>query len=118
MKDILVYPAVSGKAGAYAAGYLESHGIPMIRHPSPEITHLLLDVPCREIPEGLLDRLPEDLCIVGGNLDDPLLSGRQRIDLLKYDWYLAKNAAITADCAPCRSPQGIWTPCFQAQQSW
>lgn len=96
MKDILVYPAVSGKAGQYAARYLEAHGIQTIGHPSPEITHLLLDVPSREIPGGLLERLPEDVCVVGGNLELP---DHQTIDLLRNEWYLSKNAAITAECA-------------------
>ena len=96
MKNILVYPAISGKAGAYAAGYLEQHGVSVIGHPSPEITHLLLDVPSREIPGGLLERLPEEVCVVGGNL---ALADHQTLDLLKNEWYLAKNAAITAECA-------------------
>lgn len=99
MMDILVYPAVSGKAGLYAAAYLESHGIQTIRHPSPEITHLLLDVPCREIPPELLERLPEDVCITGGNLDDPQFCSYRKLDLLKNEWYLCKNAAITAECS-------------------
>lgn len=96
MKDILVYTSISGKVGQYAAGYLHEHRIPTISHPSPEITHLLLDVPSREIPGGLLERLPEDVCVVGGNLELP---DHRVIDLLKKEWYLAKNAAITAECA-------------------
>jgi len=96
MKNILVYPAISGRAGTYAAGYLEHHGVPVIRHPSPEITHLLLDVPSREIPGGLLERLPENVYVVGGNLS---LTDHRTLDLLKNEWYLAKNAAITAECA-------------------
>ena len=99
MEDILVYPAVSGKAGHYAVGYLKSHGIPLIGHPSPDITHLLLDVPSREIPENLLEQLPEQICVVGGNLDIPPLFGYRKLDMLKNQWYLAKNAAITAECA-------------------
>lgn len=96
MKDILVYPGFSGKAGEYAAAFLASRGISTIDHPSPDITHLLLDVPSREIPGGLLERLPEDVCVVGGNLELP---DRRTIDLLKNEWYLAGNAAITAECA-------------------
>ena len=96
MKDILVYPGFSGKAGEYAAAFLASRGISLIDHPSPDITHLLLDVPSREIPGGLLERLPEDVGVVGGNLDLP---EHRTIDLLKSEWYLARNAAITAECA-------------------
>ena len=96
MKDILVYPAVSGRAGVFAMQYLEALGIRTIFHPAPEITHLLLDVPSRELPEGLLERLPEDVCVVGGNLELP---EHRTLDLLKNEWYLARNAAITAECA-------------------
>ena len=30
-----------------------------------------------------MERLPESICVVGGNLDVPSLSGHQKIDLLK-----------------------------------
>lgn len=99
MADILVYTAGRGGAAPFAAKYLNKNGIPTVNHPMPEITHLLLDVPCREIPAGLLERLPENITVVGGNLDRAELEGYSKLDLLTHDGYLAKNAAITADCA-------------------
>lgn len=99
MADILVYTAGSGESAACAAEQLKRRGISLVHHPTPDVTHLLLDVPSREIPTGLLDRLPERICIVGGNLNRPELDRYQKIDLLKQEEYLARNAAITADCA-------------------
>lgn len=99
MAEILVYTAGCGGAAPFAAKHLKRMGIRLVEHPTPEVTHLLLDVPCREIPAGLLDRLPEDLIAVGGNLDRPELEGYRKLDLLKNEEYLAENAAITADCA-------------------
>jgi len=99
MKDILVYPAFSSDVGKYVTEYLKAHKIPVIDHLSPEITHLLLDVPTREVPENLLERLPEDVCVMGGNLDVLPANSHKHIDLLKNEWYLARNAAITAECA-------------------
>jgi dipicolinate synthase subunit A len=47
----------------------------------------------------LLRRLPNSVTIIGGNLNLPYLSNYQKIDLLDNALYLAKNAAITAECA-------------------
>ena len=52
MAQILVYTAGCGGATPYAAAALRKAGIPLVDHPTPDATHLLLDVPCREIPEG------------------------------------------------------------------
>lgn len=99
MKHILVYPASDGNAIAYAAEYLSKYNIPLIENPNPEVTHLLLDVPTKTIPDELLDQLPESITIAGGNLTHPKLNRYSKIDLLQNEDYLAKNAAITADCA-------------------
>ena len=99
MADILVYPAGSGSAAVFAAEQLKKHRIQLIEHPSPDVTHLLLDVPCREIPGELLRQLPESITVAGGNLSRPELEGCRKLDLLQDNFYLAKNAAITADCA-------------------
>ena len=96
MEHILVYPAGTGKSVRYAANYLKEYSIPLADHPAPEVTHLLLDVPTKELPWDLLDRLPESVTIVGGNLSVPEYLV---MDLLKNEEYLAKNAAITAHCA-------------------
>lgn len=99
MAQILVYTAGRGGAAPYAAAALRKAGIPLVDHPTPDATHLLLDVPCREIPEGLLERLPENITVAGGNLTHRALDGYRKLDFLKNEGYLAKNAAITADCA-------------------
>lgn len=96
MKNMLVFPAGTGKSVCYAAHYLQKNGIPLVDHPTPDVTHLLLDVPTKEFPRNLLEELPESVTIVGGNLS---VSGYSAIDLLKNQQYLAKNAAITAHCA-------------------
>lgn len=99
MSNILVYSAAHGNAAQFAVQHLTKRGIHIVDHPTPEISNLLLDVPARDIPDGLLDRLPENITVVGGNLDRPALEAYRKIDLLKHEGYLAKNAAITADCA-------------------
>jgi len=99
MAEILVYTAGCSGAAPYAAKALRRAGIPLVDHLTPDATHLLLDVPSREIPKGLLDRLPENITVVGGNLTDPSLDGYRKLDLLKNEEYLAQNASITADCA-------------------
>lgn len=108
MEQICLYP-VGSSAGCRAGVRLLSRaGIRIVDHPSPELTHLLLDVPAfladgrlrggGEI-EGILEMLPEDVCIIGGQLQHPALAGYEIMDLLKDEEYLAGNAAITADCA-------------------
>ena len=99
MKEILVYSAAIGGAAPHTEHHLKRLGIPLVHHPTPDVTHLLLDVPSRDIPDGLLERLPETVCIVGGNLDQTVPQGYRALDLLKHEAYLAQNAAITADCA-------------------
>lgn len=104
----LIYPAGSTSACHYAADILKQCGFPLTDHPTPEITHLLLDVPSfqpdgrlrgGEDPAALLSMLPQTLTVVGGNLDHPALTSFRVMDLLKDAYYLAQNAAITADCA-------------------
>ena len=108
MKPMLIYPAAATEAVRYAVLNLHKEGICTIDHPAPEITHLLLDVPSFASDgkprngtklETILERIPPDVTVVGGNLDHPALSGYKVMDLLKDEYYLAQNAAITADCA-------------------
>ena len=108
MKNMLLYPVGTTEACHYAARYLDRAGIPLTDHPSPEVTHLLLDVPSFG-PDGtlrgggdlhsLLRMLPPDISVAGGNLQHPALEVKNRIDLLQDPYYLARNAAITAECA-------------------
>lgn len=108
MPHTLIYPAGSTAACTYASEILQTLGLPKTDHPTPEITHLLLDVPSF-LPNGqlrngddiqlLLSMLPEKITIVGGNLQHPALEGYRKLDLLQDADYLAENAAITAHCA-------------------
>lgn len=108
MANVLIYPAGSTGACHYAAGFLHKQRFPLVDHPTPEVTHLLLDVPSFS-PDGrlrgggtlenLTDMLPPDITVIGGNLNHPALKSHAVVDLLQDERYLAANAAITADCA-------------------
>lgn len=87
----------------HAANYLREFGIPVTEKWAPDVTHLLLPVPSFPSGDGYLahylGRLPEDIIICGGNLHTPLLDEYRSVDFLQDPYYLASNAAITADCA-------------------
>ena len=108
MKSTLIFPAGTSEAIRFAAGQLHKKGIPLIDHPSPEITHLLLDVPSFDadgnLQDGrklhtLLERVPENVTVIGGGLKNPDLANYHTLDLLQNEDYLCPNAAITAECA-------------------
>lgn len=108
MSNMLLYPIGCTPACNYAAAQLVRCSIPLADHPSPEVTHLLLDVPSFSSPgklrcglplQGLLETLPESITVIGGGLEEASLSPYRTVDLLKDDTYLAENAAITAECA-------------------
>lgn len=105
---MVLYPVGSTKASEICSSILQKKGITIVDHPTPEITHLLLDVPSFSadgcLRDGgsigrLLPMLPEAVSIIGGNLKHPALVKYRCIDLLKDEIYLAHNAAITADCS-------------------
>lgn len=108
MQTICVFPVGKTDACRFCAGFWENAGAVLIDHPSPDVTHLLLDAPSfsgdgslrggGEIEE-LLRMLPSGITVVGGNLRHPALAGYKTMDLLQDAGYLAENAAITADCA-------------------
>ncbi len=104
MNSRLIYPIGTTPACRYAADCLRQAGIPLTDHPSPEVTHLLLDVPSfgpgrGEQMERILRMLPHDVAVVGGNLDQSPVDIPSPMDLLQDSEYVAENAAITADCA-------------------
>ena len=101
MKKMLLYPIGTGESCRYASVFLKCSGVSLIDHPSPEITHLLLDVPSFGSADltGLLRMLPGKIAIIGGNLSQAIGQDYSRIDLLQDPVFLAKNAAITAECA-------------------
>ncbi len=130
MEDILVFPAGSTVACQHAARYLNTQGLSLIDHPSPEITHLLLDVPSFAADGSLrgggaldilLERLPQSICVIGGNLNHPGLEGYSRIDLLQDTQYAAENASITAQCAlqvAAEHMEIVWKGCPALVIGW
>ena len=91
-----------------AAEALKSRGYGVVDRPCESVTHLLLPVPSFEEGgrlkgggdlDALLEQLPKNITIVGGNLDPDRFQGYRLMDLLKDPTYLARNAAITAYCA-------------------
>lgn len=102
MKQRLFFTVENQKAVTFAARELEKRGVNIAARPSPDVTHLLLSVPCRMTGSELnsvLAKLPQDITVLGGFLDQPELEGYRCIDLLKDERYLAQNARITAFCA-------------------
>lgn len=105
---MLFYTAGHTPALAHSIALLKEAGIPFCDTPDLAATHLLLPVPSFG-PDGLLrgggdievllPQLSKQICIVGGNLNCPLLAGYQVVDLLRDPAYLAENAGITAHCA-------------------
>ena len=101
------YTAGYSAALSYAINLLKKENCTILSQPEGA-THLLLPVPSFE-PDGklkgggdlklLLEKLPKDITILGGNLNRPELSQYPTADFLKDPMYLAENAAITAHCA-------------------
>ena len=87
----------------HAARYLSELGIHVTQKCAPDITHLLLPVPSFSAGDAYLAHylaeLPDDVIIAGGNLHSALLEHYRCVDFLRDTWYLAQNAAITAECA-------------------
>ncbi len=86
----------------YAARYLADLGIAVTDKCAPDVTHVLLPVPSfsggDEYLAHLLTKLPDDVILSGGNLHSPLIEGYRSVDFLQDPYYLADNAAITAQC--------------------
>lgn len=103
MRTKLLFPVGTSESCRFAGSFLSEKGFLLTDHPSPEVTHLLLDIPGfqgndRELQE-LLRMLPKNTTVVGGILDQDYLADHRRAELLKDPLFLAKNAAITAECA-------------------
>ena len=108
MNNTVFHFSGSTAALRYAEQYLSDRGYTVSTEPSPAVTHLLLPVPSFD-PGGIikggghiedtLRLLPENITVIGGNLQNFALSAKKCIDLLQDPLYLAENAAITADCA-------------------
>ena len=107
MQPCRIYLSGYTPALAFAAKELTARGFA----PTADLTsatHLLLPVPSFDTdgtikgggkPERVLERLPKDAEIIGGNLDRPEFGEYRTFDLLKDPFYCAENAHITACCA-------------------
>ena len=87
----------------HAGNFLSELGFCVTGKCAPDVTHVLLPVP--SFPNGdeylahYLTELPDDVIISGGNLRSPLLEHYRSVDFLQDPYYLAENAALTAECA-------------------
>ena len=130
MNGIYILPAGYTAALRHACSYLTDRGFQILNDTAPDVTHLLLPVPSFEpdgrirgggILEHILTDLPKDITVVGGNLQHPALAGYHKLDLLQDAEYVAKNAAITADCAirlAARELPIIWEDCRVLILGW
>lgn len=91
-------------AMTYVRRHLLRLGYDVTDTPGWNTGHLILDIPTfrpgftRLELDTLLSSLPGKAVIWGGNLDDSATE-RAAVDLLRDERYLARNGAITADCA-------------------
>ena len=108
MEEKLILVAGSTPGTQIAADYLKYLGLTVTNSPCSAVRYLLLDTPAFG-PEGrlrgggsvetLLQELPRDILVCGGNLNHPALDGYEAVDFLKDESYLCENAYITAECA-------------------
>lgn len=108
MNDLTFLIGVDTPALGYTKAFLEANGCRIASEPTPDVTHLVLNVPTFS-PDGsliggsdlsdILSKLPDDVTVIGGNLNVPILQSHCTQDLLQNEAYLAENAAITAECA-------------------
>lgn len=101
-KESICCPGIN-EALRYCARYLSDLGLIVTDLPTPDTSCLILPVPSftvhKAAAEEILSSLPGGITICGGNMDHPLLAGHHVVDFLQDPYYLADNAAITADCA-------------------
>lgn len=107
MQNLCIYPAGHTAALTFARQALAEAGYPLTDKPQ-KATHLLLPVPSFDTDgcikggapvQELLQKLPRDITVIGGNLNHPALSTYKTIDLLRDPLYTAQNAHLTAICA-------------------
>lgn len=102
-----IYSAGSTAACRFAASCLKDLGLPVTDSPGENVRYLLLDTPAFG-PDGqlrgggsvekVLQLLPTDILICGGNLRHTALEEYEIADFLKDESYLCENAYITAEC--------------------
>lgn len=117
MTDRIFFSAGSSQSLIYAAGELTKLGLQVTDTPSPNVTHLLLDVPCRASAhqlDAIFASLRSDVKIFGGFLSHFPFENHRCINLLDDEEYLARNARITAHCAIKRAQSQLrvtWDDC-------
>jgi dipicolinate synthase subunit A len=93
---------------SHAVKELKKKGFDFSEHPNKTVTHLLLPVPSFDLDVKIkggvllapvLELLPRNVVILGGNLGNFVPPGYKTVDLLQDPLYLAENADITAYCA-------------------
>ncbi len=101
MGNKMLYPLGTSESCLSACSALKRSGFQLTDHPSPDITHLLLDIPGAEPGnlKELLRMLPKSITVIGGSLSADYLMDYRKLELLKDPVFLARNAAITAECA-------------------
>lgn len=93
MDSLKFFCAGQTKALEYAAAQLQRQGCILQSAP---VNFVLTDVPVRGDLTDILQSVPQNITIIGGNLP---VWDRKTVDLLKDPVYLAHNANITAHCA-------------------
>lgn len=108
MKAMTIFPFGGTQALPVAVRALQRGGAKIAELPTAEVTHLLLPVPSFDGDgtvrgggdlKDVLQMLPRDITVLGGNLTNALLADYHKIDLLDDVQYLAENAELTAQCA-------------------
>ena len=104
MYNHLLYIPFPTEAMRYCGRFLYNSGFHIASTPSDDVTHLILPAPATALAKDhdlqqILNSLPSSVTAIGGNLDSPVLRGYRIFDLLKDETYLARNAAITAECS-------------------
>ena len=121
MNNLKFYSAGCTDALADAIKTLKQKGCLFAQQPDDTVTHVLLDVPSFAadglLKDGsnltrILQSLPQEVTVFGGNLQHTALNNYKTVDLLQDNIYLADNARITAYCAVQRAmdhlPVTLW----------
>lgn len=98
-KEIICCPPAN-EALCHCGDVLSGMGLRVTNTYSDTMTHLIAPVPTPEgYPEQFLIRHDAPITLCGGNIDPSGFEKQHIVDFLKDPFYLADNAAITAQCA-------------------